>query len=184
VSRFGIAGVLLGLTLLLLAPPTSPACACGPEARFVVAHGTSPNGAPWRIKADQEVGARGRPRSALFEFTSGDSDESNGSGYFSSIGLPIPRALIFHANSGSGVYPDLEGDVSGFAQGRAARLVAKMSDGSLVEIETQRPPEKLRKRFPWLRGLIFFDQFYPAAIEPVEITAYARDGRVLSRQPV
>ena len=182
-SRFSVAGTLLGLTLLLMAPSTSPACACGPEARFVVAHGTSPNGAPWRIKVDQMAATPGQGRSALFEFTSGDPDDSNGSGYFSSIGLPISRALVFHAVSGSGVYPELEGDVSGFAQGRAARLVAKMTDGSFVEIETHRAPKKLHRRFPWLRGLVFFDQFYPAAIEPVEITAYGRDGRVLSRQP-
>jgi len=182
VSRFVLAGVALGVALLL-APTTSPACACGPEARFVVAHGTSPNGAPWRIKADQEAGTAGSPRSALLEFTSGDPDESNGLGYFSHFSLPIPPAFVFHAISGSGVYPELEGEVSGFARPRATRLVAKMSDGSLVEIETQRPPEKLRKRFPWLRGLVFFDQFYPAAIEPVAITAYGRDGHVLSRQP-
>lgn len=178
-----LGGVLLGAALLL-APASSPACACGPEARFLVAHGTSPNGAPWRIKADEERGTRTSPRSALLEYSTGDADESNGAGYFTSMGLPIPRGLVFHATSGSGVYPELEGDVTGFARSRAVRLVAKMSDGSLIEIETQRPPERLRARFPWLRGLVFFDQFYAAEIEPLAITAYGRDGRVLSRQPI
>jgi hypothetical protein len=67
---------------------------------------------------------------------------------------------------------------------RAARLVAKMSDGNAIDIEAKRPPSKLRQRFPWLRGLVFFDQFYPADIEPLAITAYGRDGHVLSRQPL
>jgi hypothetical protein len=169
---------------LLLAPAGSSACGCEPTDRFVVAHGTSPNGAPWRIKADEQPVTAYSPRSAEFEFISGDPDERNGLGYSSGMSLPIPPAFIFHANSGDGVFPELEGDVSGFARPRAARLVAKMSDGSSIEIETQRPPAKLRQRFPWLRGLAFFDQFHPADIEPIAIVAYGRDGRLLSRQPL
>jgi hypothetical protein len=59
-----------------------------------------------------------------------------------------------------------------------------MNDGSSLEIETQKAPAGLRERFPWLRGLVFFDQFYPADVEPESISAYGRDGRLLSRQPV
>jgi hypothetical protein len=180
VSRLAAVGGVLLAAVLLLAPASS--CACGPEPRFLVAHGTSPNGAPWEIRAEESAASRTSPRGALLQFSTGDPEESNGLGYFSSFGLPIPRGFAFHANSGSGLYPELEGDVSGFAAARA-RLVAKMSDGSRIEIETQRAPEGLRKRFPWLRGLAFFDQFYPAAIEPVAITAYGRDGHLLSRQP-
>ncbi len=167
---------------LLLAPAGSPACGCGPTARFVIAHGTSPNGASWRIKAGENPASAYGPRSVEFEFSSGNPDESNGFGYSSGLGLPIPPAFVFHATSGDGVYPELEGDVSGISRPRAVRLVAKMSDGSRIEIETQRPPAKLRRRFPWLRGLVFFDQFYPANVEPLAITAYGRDGRLLSRQ--
>jgi hypothetical protein len=181
-GRAFLAIAIAGLALFS-APAGSSACACGPSARFVVAKGTSPNGAPWRIKADEEKGTRFSPRNALLEFSTGSPDEYNGAGYFSSFGLPIPRGFVFHANSGSGVYPELEGDVSGYARPRAVRLVAKMSAGPPIEIETQRAPERLRERFPWLRGLVFFDQFYAAEIEPVAITAYGRDGRVLSRQP-
>jgi len=121
-------------------------------------------------------------RWAEFEFTSGDPDKRNGLSHFSGLRLPIPRAFIFHATSGDGVYPELEGDVDGFVRPRAVRLVARMSDGSSLEIETQRPPARLRKRFPWLRGLVFFDQFYPAGVKPITITAYGRGGRLLSRQ--
>lgn len=181
-SRAVVAVVVLGTTLLL-APAGSSACGCEPTVRFVVAHGTSPNGAPWRIKADEQP-ATTSPRSAIFEFVAGDPNESNDFGYFSGMSLPIPHAFVFHANSGDGVYPESEGDVSGFATPRAARLVAKMSDGSAIDIETKQPPAKLRQRFPWLRGLVFFDQFYPADIEPLAITAYGRDGHVLSRQPL
>lgn len=169
---------------LLLAPASTPACGCGPTVHFVVAHGTSPNGAPWRIKADERPASATSPRHAEFHFSAGPAGESNGLGYFGSTPLPIPSAFIFHALSGDGVYPELEGDVSGYARRTAVRLVAKMSAGSPIEIETQRPPASLRKRFPWLRGLVFFDQFYPADVEPVAITAYGRDGRLLSRQPM
>ncbi len=122
------------------------------------------------------------PRSIEFEFISGDPNERNGLGYSLGMGLPIPKAFVFRATSGDGVYPEREGDVSGVARPRV-RLVAKMTDGSAIEIETQQPPAKLRQRFPWLRGLVFFDQFYPADIEPLAITAYGRDGHLVSRQP-
>lgn len=180
-SRFAALGVLLIAVTLLLAPTTSSACACGPNPRFLVAHGTSPNGAPWRIKAEEFPASRTMPRSALLNFSTGRPGESNGLGYFSGFPLPVPRGFVFRANDGSGLYPDLESDVSGYARARA-RLVAGMSDGSSIEIETQRAPDRLRERFPWLRGLVFFDQFYAADIEPLAITAYGRDGRVLYRE--
>jgi hypothetical protein len=181
VSRPVVAGVVLYVALLF-SPTGSPACGCGPTVRFVVAHGTSPNGAPWRIKADQRPATTYSPRSVEFEFISGNPDERNGFGYSSSMILPIPSAFIFRATAGDGVYPEKEGDVSGLARPRAARLMAKMSDGTTIEIKTKRPPAKLRQRFPWLRDLVFFDQFYPADIEPLAITAYGRDGHLLSRQ--
>jgi hypothetical protein len=183
VSKPVVAGIVL-CAALLLAPAGSSACGCETTARFVVAHGTSPNGAPWRIKAEQQPATTYSPRSVEFEFISGDPDERNGFGYSTDMRLPIPPAFVFHANSGDGVYPEKEGDVSGIARPRAARLVAKMSDGNVIEIETKRPPAKLRRRFPWLCGLVFFDQFYPADIEPLAITAYGRDGHLLSRQPL
>jgi hypothetical protein len=183
VSRFAAFGGVLLAAIFLLAPSSSPACACGPNPRFLVAHGTSPNGAPWRIKAEEFPASRTSPRGALLHFSTGQPEESNGLGYFSGFGLPISRAFVFHANSGSGLYPDLEGDVSGYARPRAVRLVATMSAGPPIEIETQRAPKHLRDRLPWLRGLVFFDQFYAADVEPLAITAYGRDGRVLSRQP-
>lgn len=171
----------LACTGFLLGPATSSACACGPTARFVVAHGTSPHGALWRIKAD-EAATPASPRFAEFEFIAGKAGERNDLGYFSGIPLPLPPSFIVHANSGDGIYPELEGDMSGFARAKAVRLVATMSDDSSIEIETKRPPTEPRKRFPWLRGLVFFDQFYAADIEPVSITAYGRDGRRLFSQ--
>jgi hypothetical protein len=62
-------------------------------------------------------------------------------------------------------------------------LVATMSEGPPLTFETQLAPAALRKRFHWLRGVRFFDQFYPAGIEPTEISAYDRAGQLLDRQP-
>lgn len=180
-SRLAALGVLLAALALLITPTTSPACACGPEPKFLVAHGTSPNGAPWEIRAEETAATRTSLRGAILHFST-SSQEGDSIGYFSGFSVPIRRGFAFHAVDGSGLYPELERDVSGYAAARA-RLVAKMSDGSRIEIETQRAPERLRQRFPWLRGLVFFDQFYAAAIEVQAITAYGRDGHVLAREP-
>jgi hypothetical protein len=174
---------LASVALFLFAPTGSSACGCGPRVRFVVAHGTSPHGARWRIKADESRGSNPSARFAEFEFSSGKTGKSIGRGYLSGMPLPIPPSFTFHANVGSGVYPELEGDASGFAQAKAVRLVARMSNGTSLEIELEKPPARLYKRFPWLRGLVFFDQFYPAGIEPTEISAYDQTGQLLDRQP-
>lgn len=179
-----VTGFLAALAMaaaLLTGAGSSSACACGPSARFLVAHGTSPHGAPWRIKVAERPGSAHFPKTAEFQFSSGKAEEDKGLGYFTSFPLPIPPSFVVDVTTGDGVYPELEADTSGFARARAVRLVLKMSAGPPIEIETQRAPEKLRARFPWLRGLVFFDQFYPAEVEPLALDAYGRDGRLLDR---
>jgi hypothetical protein len=178
VSKAIFAGVLL--VAVLLAPTGSSACACGEETRFVVAHGTSPNGAPWKIKVGEARAHGLRAARISFNYGSGGAAGTE-NGVTSSRPLPLPKAVVLNASAGSGVYPQKEGDVAGFARRRAVRLVAQMNDGSRIEIETVRPPAELEKRFPWLRGLAFFDQFYAADLEPLAINAYSRDGRLLGR---
>ncbi len=126
---------------------------------------------------------KGTPRSVVLEFSIGKPGEYSEGGYFAGFPLPVPRSLVFSAIPGSEFDSYPEGDVSGFAARRVVELVAKMSDGSRLVIETQTAPPRLAERFPWLRGLRFFDQFYPANIEPVEILAYGRSGRLLERSP-
>jgi hypothetical protein len=58
-----------------------------------------------------------------------------------------------------------------------------MSEGPPLTFETQLAPVALRNRFHWLRGVRFFDQFYAEGIEPTELSAYDRAGRLLGRQP-
>lgn len=161
---------------LLLAVPAGKARADGPRTPFVVARGTSLYGLPWRIRMGIEPS-----RQVILRFTIGD-DEC-GCGYFSSFPLPVPAAFTFQANSGSGIDAFPEADTSGYAGFRVKRLVATMSDGSALEVDTQVAPPGLRKRFPWLRGLRFFDLFYPQEVEPTAISAYGRDGHLLERQP-
>jgi hypothetical protein len=180
------AAALAGALALLLPATTT---ADGPRTPFVVAHGKSLYGVPWRIRMGEEAhrlppsaGNPGREvRTATLWFSIGDPSE-NESGYFSSFPIPILRSFVFHANRGSGVDDFPESDTSGYANRRVERLVATMSDGSSLTFETQVPPERLSDRHHWLRRLRFFDQFYPADIEPTSIAAYDRAGDLLERQ--
>ncbi len=126
---------------------------------------------------------KGQPRYADLFFSIGKRGESNEAGYISSFPLPIPRTFTFHANSGSDIDSFPESDTSGFAGRRVAKLVATMSEGPPVTFETHLAPTALSNRFHWLRRVRFFDQFYPAGIEPTEISAYDRAGGLLDRQP-
>lgn len=132
---------------------------------------------------EEPSAGRNLPRYAILFFSIGKPDEYNESGYFSGLPLPIPKAFVFHANSGSEIDSFPESDTSGFANRRAVKLVATMSEGPPLTFETSLPPIGLCNRFHWLRRLRFFDQFYPAGIEPTEISAYDRAGRLLERQP-
>jgi hypothetical protein len=169
------------LALALIAPQT--AAADGPRTPYVVAHGKSLYGVPWRIRMGEETSSgKGRRYATLF-FSIGRTGELNEAGYFSSFPLLIFRGFVLNATSGSQIDSFPEADTSGYVSRRAVKLVATMSEGPPLEFETQLAPAALRKRFPWLRGVRFFDQFYPDGIEPTELSAYDRAGRLLERQP-
>jgi hypothetical protein len=176
------AGAAALLALTLIGPGT--AAADGPRTPYVVAHGKSLYGVPWRIRMGEEPSyGKGLPRYADLLFSIGKRDESNDAGYFSSFPLPFPKAFTFHATSGSGLDAFPESDTSGFAGRRVAKLIATMNEGPPLTFETQLAPASLSKHFHWLRRIRFFDQFYPAEMEPTEISAYTRAGRLLDRQP-
>lgn len=147
----------------------------------LVAHGKSLYGIPWRIDAREELVPRGRQ--ATFGFSVGRSGENNDAGYFTTLSLPINRRFVLTGNQGSGTDPRLEGDVSGIARRQAVRIVAAMSKGPPLEIETQIAAPGLRRRYPWLRNLEFFNLWYPAELEARRLIAYDRSGRVLGAYP-
>ena len=174
-------GALLALVVLF---GSGTAAADGPKTPYVVAKGRSLYGVPWRIRMGEEPSyGKGQPRYANLYFSLGRPDERNEAGSFSSFPLPIPRAFTFHATSGSAIDSFPESDTSGFANRRAAKLVATMSEGPPLTFETQMAPPSLSNRFHWLRRVRFFDQFYAAGIEPTEISAYDQAGKLLDRQP-
>lgn len=150
----------------------------------MVAKGKSLYGVPWRIRMGEEPSyGKGLPRYANLYFSLGRPNERNEAGLYSSFPLPISHAFVFDATSGSDIDAFPESDICGFASRRAAKLVATMSEGPPLTFETELAPTALSKRFHWLRGVRFFDQFYAAEIEPTEISAYDRAGRLLDRQP-
>lgn len=178
----------LAVAFALVLP--AAANADGPRAPFVVARGKSLYGVAWRIRMGEETGRLVKPdgtsgpkvQTATLWFSIGDPAE-NDAGYFSSFPLPIPRAFVFQGTKGSEIDDFPESDTSGMANRRVASLVATMSDDSTLEFETQLPPKRLSDRHHWLRRVRFFDQFYPAGIEPTSIAAYDRAGKLLERQP-
>jgi len=155
-------------------PGGASACGCGEFRGVVVAHGSSLYGAPWRIKAilPRDSG----PEYAMFGFSIAEGGES---GYFTSMPRPIPRAFVLTASRGSGVDEFPEADVSGITAGRVTRLQVELDDGQALETEPLRAPERFRNRFHWLRGLRFYDLFFPEDQEPIRVTALDAQGKVL-----
>lgn len=181
-ARVGVSVAGALLTLILFGSGT--AAADGPKTPYVVAQGESLYGVPWRIRMGEEPSyGKGLQRYANLYFSLGKPSEKNEAGLFSSFPLPISRAFVFHATSGSDIDSFPESDSCGFASRRASKLVATMSEGPPLTFKTQLAPSALSNRFHWLRRVRFFDQFYPAGVEPTEISAYDRAGRLLDRQP-
>jgi hypothetical protein len=166
---------------LFAALPSAEACGCGPATPLLVAHGKSLGGIPWQIKAGEE--RFGGTRQVTIGFSVGRPGETNDDGYFSGTRLPISRRFVVTGTSGSGPDPETEEDVSGFASRRAARIVATMSEGPPVEVATQVAPPALRQRYPWLRNLEFFDQWYPSGPQVKRLVAYGRAGQVIGTFP-
>jgi hypothetical protein len=141
-------------------------------------------GAPWRVKFGEEWGYGGEPNYATFLFSVGDSAErrDHESGFFQSIPLPLPRSFTFHGIFGSEFDSFDERDVAGTAGPRVTRIAVTAADGSVFETRALRAPSRLLGRFPSLRRFRFFDLFFPAAAEPISISAYDRAGNLLESQ--
>jgi hypothetical protein len=54
-----------------------------------------------------------------------------------------------------------------------------MSDGTKLSIAPQPAPDRLRRRYAWLRGLRFFDQFFVEGAATMRATAYDALGNPL-----
>jgi hypothetical protein len=176
---------LAALLAAALALPGAEARADGPRTPFVVARGHSLFGAPWRVKFGEERGHGGEPDYATFLFSVGDSAErkEHESGFYESIPLPLPRAFTFDGIFGGEFDSFDERDVAGTAGPRVARIAVTAADGSVFETRPLRAPSRLLGRFPSLRRFRFFDLFFPAAAEPISISAYDRAGKLLESRP-
>jgi hypothetical protein len=139
--------------------------------RPVVASGTSPAGALWKVQLQTSSSG------ASFSFAVGDHSAS---GHAIGLMLPIPRDFGVGADSGTQVGPYAESDLSGLAGRRATRLAVTMSSGETLSVAPQLAPLQLRRRLPWLGGLRFFDLFFPATDTPLRIRAFDHDGHALA----
>lgn len=179
--KTALAAMLVAATLA----PATRAGADGPRTPFVVARGHSLFGAPWRIKFGEERRSGERPRTATIYFSVGDSAErmEHEGGFYQSLPLPLPRSFVFAPTFGSEFDSFEESDVAGTAGPLVSRVVVKAADGSRFETRPVSAPKRLLQRFPSLRRFRFFDLFFPAAAEPVWVSAYGRSGELLERRP-
>lgn len=173
----GLAAALLA-TILLATSATEAGSRGYVITGPLVAHGVSPEGVPWRIRAQRE--RISGPDWVTFAFLFKPPGYSS-AGYFSSLRLPIPRGFPFTANQGSGLSPASEGDISGIAGRRVARLEVSLTDGSTLPVELIRPPKSARERYPWLRGLSTFDRFFDGDLQARRLTAFSASGDELAR---
>lgn len=155
------------------------ACACGEFRGVVVAHGTSPYGVPWRIKARLAPATKTHPRAFEAYFSIGEKGSYAGAGHFTGLYLPLHPAFTFTALTGSEAEGAPEGDVNGLVRRSIAKLVIKMSDGELIEAQPMFAPRAKRKRHKWLRGMGAYQVFYAAHQEVRAIAAYDLSGRVV-----
>ena len=179
--QISTAALLFGvvvLAMLIGVTGGASACACGEVRGAVVAHGTSPNGVPWRIKATRVRGSE-QEEQLLVHFMLGEPEDEGG--YFLGIPFSVAPKVVLAARSGTTSEEDPEGDISGIAAVKAVELQVKMSDGGVLTVEPALPSRSPRKRFPWLHGLRYFDAFFPASEEPMLVTAYDENGQVLGR---
>jgi len=177
-----LAPIALALGAIVL--PVAGAHADGPRTPIVVARGHSLFGAPWRIRFGEERRHGGsEPDYATFLFSVGSRAEQDECecGYYSSIPLPLYPQFGADPSFGSEFDRFAEGDMSGVAGPRVARLVLKTSDGSVREAELLRAPKRVLEGYPRLRRFRFFDLFFPIAAEPVWFAAYGKHGQLLER---
>jgi hypothetical protein len=177
--------VLVALVLAATVLPVAGVRADGPRTRTVVAHGRSLYGAPWQIRFGEEQGYGGEPDYATFRFmvgTQAEREECNGCGFYSSIPLPLPRKFTFDGVFGGEFDRFPERDLAGTAGPLVSRLALKMADGPELDAELLRAPTRVLERYPRLGRFRFFDLFFPDTAEPVSITAYGRDGKLLEKR--
>jgi hypothetical protein len=182
-SAATICAAFLVLVVMAWTANGAPACACGEFRGHVVAKGESLYGVPWRIKAAlaRSRGLRGAgDRTLEVHFSHGLEDDYTGTGYFTGLTLPLHPELVITATFG-GIDEPPESDISGVTRRHVWALTIEMNGGESLSVQPTLAPSPLLKRFKWLRGVRFYDVFFPADQEPKMITALDRDGNVLAR---
>jgi hypothetical protein len=176
---------LLGVAVIFamaatVAAPASACEVCGHRHKYVIARGKSPHGVPWWIAtAGPRTDSLGR-RGVEFHFDFGPPAFYD-AGYFSGMPLPVRGEFAVRGVPGTGLSPYPESDLSGITGRGVVELVVKLSDGSMLEVHPDRARPALRARFPWLRGLGFYETFYPAGLEPRTVAALDARGRLIAR---
>jgi hypothetical protein len=170
--------LLVFLTVAGLALPGSAgACGCGEVTGPLVAQGRSPHHVPWYIRAEDDT-SNGF---AFFDFGLRKPGYP-AAGYTTGLPLPIPDQFVFTADTGSGLDPFHESDLSGIAAGRVSTLIVSVGRGHRpLRISPRPAPAELLTTMPWLGSLRFFDRFFSDKLTPRVVTALDANGAPLAR---
>lgn len=158
------------------------ACPCSEFCGSVIDHGSTLSGMPWRIKAAERPPIGPQPATAEFQFSTGACGSYEGAGYTADFALPISPRFAFSAISGGGFGGAPEADLSGVTTGRAATLILRRDDGSSLTIHPRRAPDRLLRRWPWLRRVRVFDTYFAAGSKPSSLTACDVRNHVIATQ--
>ena len=171
--------MMIGVIALgvLTSPMAASACGCGSWTGPVAASGTSSGGVSWKAMA-----VRHGPGNFSIEFRYSWNGEEQSDYGFGTGGFPNRSYPLVSGVPGSGIGPEGESDIAGVVSWRTKELVIVMKSGKRIRFKPVAAPLKLRQRWPWIKALRFYDQFFDGSERAVRLLALNAAGDVIARQ--
>lgn len=176
-------GTLLAPALIAIAgvatlgsPMTASACGCGSWKGPIVASGRSAGGVGWNVQAFEY--SKGEFQMEFYYRWNGElqGEYGFGVGSFPRRGIPL-----IDGTQGSGYGPANESDFAGIVSWRTKEIVIVMESGTRIRVKPLVAPLELRNRWPWIKSLRFYDQFFAGTEEPSRLLALNKAGEVIAR---
>lgn len=175
----GVAMLVVAVVSILIALVSggASACVCGEFHGRVVAHGSAPNGLPWRIKAVGPIETSVHRPAVEIDVSTGQIAE--GDGYRIGLLTETIDHVRLRALSGTAVSSDTENVLGGIATRKATKLEIWMSKGEPLIVRPELAPAALRERFKWLGELRFFEAFFPVDAHALSARIFDHEDRAI-----
>lgn len=158
------ASVYFLVAYVLLADPATPqpesaSGTCVKSQRQLIARGHSPAGAPWTVTGT--IRNTGGCKYWLFGMEFVPAGKSAGS-WRGAWAIPPRSRLSDRFTIGAwDEFEESERAFSGVSGARIRTVVVTTSNGERLTIHPKLPPDRLRRRFVWLRNVRYFMRYYP-----------------------